>query len=78
MGFMLLPAVQRMRYGSEAIELLLTHAFSSWGLDWVEVRSRVDLDRLLAPFAFQRQERLESGELQWRLSQAVWQLNRLR
>jgi hypothetical protein len=67
---MLLPAVQRMRYGSEAVALLLAHAFSSWELGWIEVRSRVDLDGLLVPFEFQRLEPSTSGEMRWRLSHA--------
>lgn len=68
MGFMLLPAAQRMGYGSEAVELLLDHAFSAMALEWIEVNSTLELDRLLVPFAFQRMPCAAHDQLRWRVS----------
>lgn len=77
LGFMMLPAAQRMRYGSDAIELLLVHAFSEMKLDWVEVNSRLELDRLLAPFAFQRLPCAVCNQLSWRVSRHTWRRSTL-
>lgn len=66
-GIMLLPHAQGQQIARSAFGLLLPYAFDVLDLDWVRAGSRMNLDRLLLPFGFQRVADASTNGTCWRV-----------
>jgi ribosomal-protein-alanine N-acetyltransferase len=83
LGIMLLPPAWRQRVATRAFDLLLPHAFGRMRLERIDA-SRADdgqarvIDRLLAPFGFERASGLRPGEIGWCLTRVGWTTRRSR
>lgn len=77
LGVMLLPAAWQRRVSTEAFTAVLPHAFGAMGLDLVDAQRPDDdhalvIDRLLAPFGFERGPATRPGCARWLLPRDRW------
>lgn len=76
-GIMLNPATWRCRFANETLSVLLPHAFDEMGLELIDALRPDDsqagvVERMFAPFGFQRVAHGPAGWVRWQLSFGQW------